>query len=344
MNNNSIKIGQRSISKQDPCYVIAEIGVNHNGDLTLAHKLIDEAKAAGADAVKFQTFIADELVLSSARKAKYQSNQTGDGTQKSMLSGLELPLSSFQELKNHCISSKIDFMSTAFESKSLSVVDKLDPVCLKWPSGEINNIQLLKQAAKTKRPVILSTGMGSIAEVAIAIDTLSQNGCTSIAILQCVSNYPAALEDQNLRTIPNMAAIFGRPTGLSDHTIGPYAAVAARALGMAILEKHFTLDTNMQGPDHSASTTPKEFKHLIKVLRSIEADYDGIKAPVPEEENVRSVARKSIVYENDLEKGSIISEQDLTAKRPGTGVEPNWMEFFIGMQLNRNVSKTKCLK
>ncbi len=345
MNQNSIKIGKRSISSQDPCYVIAEIGVNHNGDLSLAHKLIDKAKFAGADAVKFQTFISEELVLSSAKKADYQAHQTGPGDQKSMLQDLELPLDSFQELKDHCTSIKLDFMSTAFDSRSLTLVNKLNPVCLKWPSGEINNVQLLKQAAKTQKPVILSTGMGSLAEVATALDILSGNGCEEIAILQCVSNYPASIEEQNLRTIPNMSAIFGRPTGLSDHTVGPYAAIAARALGMAILEKHFTLDKGMEGPDHAASSTPKEFKHLVEVLRSIETGLgSGIKGPALEEENVRKVARKSIVYQNDLLKGSTLSEKDLTSKRPGTGVAPNWIDFFIGMKLQRNVSKNQMLK
>jgi N,N'-diacetyllegionaminate synthase len=335
-----IFLDKRRVAADEPTYIIAEIGVNHNGSVELAHKMVDAAKATGVDAVKFQTFRTDDLVLPTAVKADYQATTTGKGNQQEMLRKLELPIDAYMELKRHCDTVKIDFMSTAFESASLDAVISWGPVCLKWPSGELNNAPLLKQAARAKLPILLSTGMGSIAEIATAIDLLAAHGCNDIAILQCVSNYPARIEDQNLRVLPNMAATFGRPVGFSDHTIGPYAAIAARALGMSILEKHFTMDTKMEGPDHSASSTPDEFAHLVKTLRAIEIGLgDGIKRMLTNEANVKEVARKSLVYRQNLAKGHVLTEDDLTSKRPGTGIAPSRMDLFMGMQLRQDVQR-----
>ena len=222
-------LGSRRVSAEDSCYIVAEIGVNHNGDLGLAHRMIDAAKAAGADAVKFQTFRTDDLVTAAAQKATYQTETTGSGTQAEMLRRLELPIEAFTELRSHCVAVGIDFMSTAFDSVSLEAVDSLGPICLKWPSGELNNIALLRQAARSQLPVMLSTGMGSLTEISVAVDQLATEGCKDIVILQCVSNYPASIEDQNLRVIPALSQVFGRPVGFSDHTAGPFAAIAARA-------------------------------------------------------------------------------------------------------------------
>ncbi|MCP5086156.1 MAG: N-acetylneuraminate synthase [Rhodobacteraceae bacterium] len=340
----SIQLGERRVSGLDPCYVIAEIGVNHNGSAELAHELVDAAKKSGADAVKFQAFRTDALVRAGTRKADYQADQTGSGTQDEMLRRLELPVEAFAGLKQHCLDVEIDFMCTAFDEQSLADVIALSPICLKWPSGELNNIGLLRQAAQAGLPVLLSTGMGTVDEISSACDLLRREGCDQIVVLQCVSNYPARIEDQNLRTIPQMARAFNCPTGFSDHTEGPYAALAARALGMAVLEKHFTLDRTMEGPDHQASIEPDGFAQMVLVLRQIEAGLgDGKKRPMGCEEDVRQVARKSLVFRSDLPAGHVISDQDITAKRPGTGVAPDQIERFIGRALMRSVVRDEQL-
>ncbi|NQY81545.1 MAG: N-acetylneuraminate synthase family protein [Alphaproteobacteria bacterium] len=336
----SVKLGKRQVSAIDPCYVIAEIGVNHNGRIDIAHRLIDAAVKSGADAVKFQIFKTDELVVKDAPKAAYQKDKTGAGTQKDMLRDLELEPSEFRELRNHCAEVKIDFMSTAFDTQSLEEVAQLDPVCLKWPSGELNNLPFLTQAGKIGLPILLSTGMGSITEISEALDLLQEQHCNDVAILQCVSNYPARIEDQNFRCIKTMSALFGRPVGFSDHTEGPYAALAARAIGMCVLEKHFTLDRDMVGPDHTASTEPAEFAFLIQTLRKIELGLgDGVKKPLESESDVRRATRKSLVYRLDMPKGHVLKANDLTAKRPNQGISPNRLNLFIGRTLSRPVSK-----
>jgi N-acetylneuraminate synthase/N,N'-diacetyllegionaminate synthase len=339
-----IYLGERRVSDADPCYIIAEVGVNHNGDVDIAHKMIDAAKAAGADAVKFQTYRTDDLVLATAPKAAYQENNTGNESQSAMLRKLELPFAAFHALRDHCADVGIDFMSTAFDSASLDAVVGFNPICLKWPSGELNNTALLKQAARAEMPILLSTGMGSVSEIASAIDLLNAHGCDDIVILQCVSNYPARIEDQNLRVIPAMTGIFGRPVGFSDHTIGPFAAIAARGLGMAVLEKHFTLDTSMDGPDHNSSIMPVEFGQMVQILRAVEAGLgDGVKRPLASEDGVKAVARKSLVFRHNLAAGHILTEDDLVAKRPGTGLAPNRIDLFLGLPLRRAVQRDDML-
>jgi len=335
----AVTIAGRSVSADAPCYVIAEIGVNHNGDAALAHKLIDAAAEAGADAVKFQTYVTDELVLGSATQAAYQSRNTGGAeAQAEMLRRLELPFTVFAELRDHCHEAGIDFLSTAFDAPSLDFVISLKPACLKWASGELNNRPLLMQAAQSGLPLLLSTGMGSLAEIGRAVDWL--DGRLPLVILQCVSDYPAAIEDQNLRVLPAMSAAFGCPTGFSDHTLGPYAALAARGLGMAVLEKHFTLDSTMEGPDHRASVEPGEFAELVRLLRAVEAGLgDGVKRPRAAEADVRGVARKSLVWRRDLAPGHVIADDDLTAKRPGTGMPPDRMDMLTGRPLLRAVRR-----
>ncbi|MGB0960090.1 MAG: N-acetylneuraminate synthase family protein [Halocynthiibacter sp.] len=340
-----LMLGDRRISALNPTYVIAEIGVNHNGSAQLAHDMIDAAAQAGADAVKFQTFRTEDLILTGTPKADYQQDTTGDGGQESMLKALELPIEVFADLKEHCREAGVDFMSTAFDHRSLDAVGKLDPICLKWPSGELNNTPLLRQAAGMGFPILLSTGMGSITEISAAIDTLTAGGCEDIVILQCVSNYPARIEDQNLRAMQNMAQVFGRPVGFSDHTIGPYAAIAARALGMAILEKHFTMDCKMDGPDHSASIEPREFADMVTLLRQIEAGLgNGVKRPLSAEDNIKKVARKSLVYSADFAAGHLLAPRDLIAKRPGSGIAPNHVDSFLGLPLKTSVKANDLVK
>ena len=338
-----IQIAGRRICADAPTYVIAEIGVNHNGDADIAHKMIDAAKATGADAVKFQTFRTEDLVLESAVTAEYQNRTTGLGTQAEMLRALELPFEVFADLRDHCRDAGIDFMSTAFDPRSLAHVASLDPVCLKWPSGELTNWPLLRQAKATGLPIVLSTGMGSLHEIAAAMDLLGPDA--DVVILQCVSNYPARIEDQNLRVLPVMQSAFGCPVGFSDHTVGPYAALAARALGMAVLEKHFTLDRTMDGPDHSASIEPADFTQMVGLLRQIEEGLgDGVKRPRASEENVRSVARKSLVYRRDLPAGHVLSEDDLMGKRPGGGVGLDRIDLFTGRVLAQPVHADQILE
>ena len=337
-------LGSRRVSEEDHCYIIAEIGVNHNGDVNLAHRMIDAARGAGADAVKFQTYRTDDLVTADAQKAAYQAETTGSGTQAEMLRRLELPIEAFSELRNHCVSVGIDFMSTAFDAESLEAVISLAPTCLKWPSGELNNTALLRQAARSKLPVMLSTGMGSLTEISVAVDQLASEGTSDIIILQCVSNYPARIEDQNLRVIPALSKVFGRPVGLSDHTIGPFAAIAGLALGMAVLEKHFTLDRRMEGPDHAASIELDQFVEMVRVIRAIEIGLgDGVKRSMPSEEGVRAVARKSLVFRQNFPKGHVLTAQDLTAKRPGTGISPDRLDLFLGMPLIQAVMRDELL-
>jgi sialic acid synthase SpsE len=339
----SIRIGERAIGANTPTYIIAEIGVNHNGDAELAHKMIDKACEAGADAVKFQTYRTQDIVLDEAPRANYQADAIGDGSQRDMLSRLELPFETFASLQDHCKVLNVDFMSTAFDPVSLDFVASLSPACLKWPSGELTNLPLLRQAARTHLPIMLSTGMGSVSEIAAAMDVLGADA--QVVILQCVSNYPARIEDQNLRVLPNLSSVFGCPVGLSDHTIGPFAAIAARALGMSVLEKHFTLDRNMEGPDHFASIEPDDFSDMVKVLRQIEIGLgDGVKRPLEVEQNVKQAARKSLVYREGLPKGHILTEDDFTAKRPGIGISPSQIDLYIGLRLTQIVQANTLVK
>lgn len=334
----SVYFGERKICPENPCYIIAEIGVNHNGDIGLAHQLIDRARESGADAVKFQTFSTEALVRNNTKKAAYQETTTGGGSQNEMLKKLELTSENFTALKKHCDDSNIGFISTAFDQNSLSEIAKLDPVCFKWPSGEINNIAFLRQVAALQKPVLLSTGMASLAEVATAVETLQERSLQDIVILQCVSNYPARIEDQNLRTIPAMSSAFGVPAGFSDHTIGFSAALAARALGMSVLEKHFTLDCQLQGPDHKASIEPEEFALMTRTLRQVEAALgDGIKRSIAAEKNIKAVARKSLVFNRPLAEGHILKAGDLVAKRPNDGVSPDLLDLFVGRTLTCDV-------
>jgi N,N'-diacetyllegionaminate synthase len=338
-----IRLGNRSISQDHSTYVIAEIGVNHDGSLDLAHKLIDLAHMSGADAVKFQTYVTDELVRVDARKAAYQLASSGEGTQADMLRKYELPFDAFVELKLHCDRIGIDFISTAFDAPSLEFVISLDPVCLKWASGELTNKPLLRLASQSGLPMLLSTGMGTMDEISEACDWLG--AATPLVILQCVSNYPAAIEDQNLRTLPTMQAAFNCPVGFSDHTIGPYAAIAARSLGMAVLEKHFTIDSSLPGPDHAASVMPDDFWNLVTLLRKIELGLgDGIKRPQSIEADVRQVARKSLVYRRALPKGHQIKAEDITAKRPGTGLAPASFDRVIGQSLGLSVERDQLVQ
>lgn len=331
-----ISIGNRAISADHSTYVIAEVGVNHNGDPAMAHELIDTAKRCDADAVKFQTFRADQLSLSSANKADYQRRTTGQGGQLEMLRALELPNEVFIELRDHCKESRMDFISSAFERASLEFVASLEPACLKWPSGEINNWPLLRQARSYKMPVLLSTGMARMAEVAGALEQLGPDG--NVVVMQCVSDYPSRIGDQNLRTLVTLRDSFNVPTGFSDHTIGPHSALVARALGMSVLEKHITFDRTAEGPDHAASMEPQDFHKMVALLREVEQGLgDGVKAPRDAELSTLLAARKSLVYANRLTAGKVLTDVDLVAKRPAGGVPPDLVDIVVGRTLASDV-------
>lgn len=318
-------------------FVIAEAGVNHNGDLALARKLVDVAADAGADAVKFQTFSVDRLVTPTAAPAEYQ-RRTGAASQHEMLRQLELSPAAHEDLAAHCATRGIEFMSTPFDPESARFLAGLGVRRLKVPSGEITNLPLLEVVGSFGRQVILSTGMAEMAEVETAVATLRRAGASDLVVLQCVSNYPAEAAATNLRVMDTYAQAFGVPVGLSDHTVGLTIAIAAVARGARYLEKHFTLDRTLPGPDHQASLEPDELAALVRAVRDVEAAIgDGIKRPAPSELPVRDVARKSLVAARDLTAGSVLRQEDLVILRPGTGISPARLPEVVGRRTARAI-------
>lgn len=330
--SRSIRLGSRFAGVGHPCYVIAEAGVNHNGDPDLAHRLVDAAVAAGADAVKFQTFRADRLVTLDAPKARYQAQSTNtDESQYQMLRRLELSPDTHEALIAHCKRCGIDFLSTPFEEDSVDALVDLGLTCLKLPSGEITNIAFLDHVARKQLPIILSTGMASLDEVRAAVAVFRAAGNTSLILLHCVSSYPARPAECNLRAMDTMRHAFGVPVGYSDHTLGIEVALAATALGACVLEKHFTLDRTLPGPDHKASLEPAELTALVRGVRIVESALgDGEKVRQASEEDTAAVARKSIVAACDIPKGVVITSTMLAIRRPGTGLMPTLLPELIG--------------
>lgn len=308
-------------------YIIAEAGVNHNGSFDLACKLIDAAKEAGVDCIKFQTFKSENLVSRTAQKAEYQKETTGDSSQRDMLKKLELSFSDFSRLKAYCEKKEICFLSTPFDFDSIDFLNSIDMPFWKIPSGEVTNLPYLLALAKTGKPVVMSTGMCTLQEIQDAIDVLNENGIKEIKLLHCNTEYPTPFEDVNLKAMETMHNEFHLEVGYSDHTKGIEVPVAAVALGATIIEKHFTLDRNMEGPDHKASLEPQELAEMVKCIRNIEkAIGTGEKTPSPSEKKNIAVARKSIVAKTKIKTGDIFTEQNITAKRPGTGLSP--MKWF----------------
>ncbi len=309
--------------------IIAEAGVNHNGDLKLAKQLIDAAAEAGADIVKFQTFNADRLVTRTALKADYQ-NQTTDSKEShyEMLRRLELTNTMHKELIAHCAARNIEFFSTGFDIESVDLLVSLGQNHFKIPSGEITNLPYLRHVSRLGKPIILSTGMATLGEIEEAIDVLEQAGTTrtNMTILHCTTEYPAPMAEVNLRAMQSMQAAFGVAVGYSDHTAGIEVAIAAVGLGATVIEKHFTLDRNLPGPDHKASLEPDELKAMVSAIRNIEiALGDGIKRLTPSEARNKPVARKSLVASKAIKAGEVLSTENITTKRPGTGISPmNW--------------------
>jgi len=320
--------------------IIAEAGVNHNGDMSLARQLIDVAAQAGADMVKFQTFSASRLVTPLAAKAQYQSRSTDAAeSQQEMLSRLELSYEMHVELIAYCAQRGIRFYSTGFDSQSVDMLVALGIDSFKIPSGEISNLPYLRHVGKYRRPVILSTGMSNLKEVASAVEVLTQAGTTreDITVLHCSTEYPTPMEDVNLRAMLTMGQSLGLKFGYSDHTAGIEVATAAVALGAVLIEKHFTLSRELPGPDHKASLEPDELKAMVTAIRNIErAMGDGIKRPCPSEMENMAVARKSIVAARPIQTGECFSEENLTVKRPGTGISPMLWDSVIGQRSTRN--------
>ncbi len=334
-----IKVGNRVIGDGEPCFVIAEAGVNHNGDINLAKRLIDVAREARADAVKFQTFKAEEIVTKNAEKARYQKQTTGaEESQFEMIKRLELSEKDFRGLFTYAQKKGIMFLSSPFDRSSVDLLDRLGIPAFKIPSGEITNFPLLRYIATKERPIILSTGMSTLREVEEALKVIKEEGIDDIILLHCVTSYPAKIEDMNLRAMETLRAAFRLPAGLSDHSMGIIIPVAAVALGACVIEKHFTLDRNLPGPDHRASLEPEELRQMVKAIRDIEkAMGDGLKRPTAEEEENKKVARRSIVARVDIPKGIIISEDMLDFKRPGTGLAPKYMTEIMGRKTKRDI-------
>lgn len=322
-------------------FIIAEAGVNHNGDLELAKKLVDAAVEAGADAVKFQTFKAEEVVTPGAERAQYQKdNMPGkDESQLEMIKRLELSYAQFRELYAYCRQKGIIFLSSPFDPESIDFLAELGVPYFKIPSGEITNYPFLRRIAGKKRPVILSTGMATLGEVEGALQVLREAGAKDITLLHCTTNYPALLEEVNLRAMLTMKQAFALPVGYSDHTMGIAVPIAAAALGAEVIEKHLTLDRNLPGPDHSASLEPGEFKEMVVAIRQVEKSLgDGIKRPAPGELAVMPAARRSLVAARDIAAGEMITESCLTARRPGTGIPPNFWDVVVGRQARRDIA------
>jgi N,N'-diacetyllegionaminate synthase len=320
-------------------FVIAEAGVNHNGDMALARALVEVAVAAGADAVKFQTFVVDRLVTRGAATAEYQQRALGgEASQYDMLARLELSEADHRMLAAHCAACGIEFMSTPFDPESARFLARLGVRRIKVSSGDVTNLPMLETVGGLGLPVILSTGMADLDEVSDAVRTLRGAGVRDLALLQCVSNYPADPALTNLRVMDTFARTFGTPVGLSDHSTGIAIAIAAAARGAAYIEKHFTLDRALPGPDHQASLLPDELRALVTAVRQVESALgDGIKRPAPSELPVRAVARKSLVAARDLPAGTLLAGPDLVILRPGTGLSPAALPRVLGRRTARPI-------
>jgi len=329
-------------------YIIAEAGVNHNGDLNLAKKLIDIASTAGADAVKFQSFKAENIVSRNAEKAAYQKSTTdASESQFEMIKKLEIDEAAHVELMQYCKGKDIQFLSSPFDLESIDLLNRLGLDIFKIPSGEITNLPYLRKIGKLNKKVILSTGMSNMEEIRTALEIIITAGTdkNNITILHANTEYPTPFEDVNLLAMQTIANTFKVNVGYSDHTLGIEIPIAAIALGATVIEKHFTLDRNMEGPDHKASLEPHELKEMVKCIRNVEiAMGDGIKVPSQSEKKNICIARKSIHYSNSLRKGHLIKESDIIMKRPGSGVSPELIDTIINRKLIRDVNQDEMFR
>ena len=324
----------------DHVFVIAEAGVNHNGELDLALRLCDAARAVGADAVKFQTFRAEDLVLPGAPTAQYQARQTGEQDQFAMLQRLELSPPQHEAIKRHCDAIGIEFFSTPFSVEAVDMLVRLGVRRIKLSSGELTHRALLERAAAARLPLLVSTGMATMDEIREALQWIAgaRGGLDGVTVLHCTSAYPAPDEALNLKAMVSMAADLGMAVGYSDHSLGIEAALAAVALGASVIEKHLTLDATLPGPDHGASLEPAQFKAMVDGIRRVSAMLgDGVKAPTLEERDTARVARRSIVAAVDIPAGAVITAAMLACRRPATGIAPRELASVLGRQAAQRV-------
>lgn len=320
--------------------IIAEAGVNHNGSLELAKRMADVAKEAGADIVKYQTAVPELVISRFAPKAEYQKDTTGEAeSQLEMVKKIHFGFDAHRELKKYCDSIGIKYLSTPFDMDSIDFLAEMDMPVWKIPSGEVTNLPYLEKVAKLHKPIVMSTGMCEISEIKDALEILEKNGAREITILHCNTEYPTPLKDANVRAMLDIKANFGTKVGYSDHTLGLEAPLAAVALGATVVEKHFTLDKNMEGPDHQASMNPDELKALVKAIRNTElALGDGVKRVTESEAKNKDVARKSIVAKVPVKAGEVFTVDNITVKRPGSGISPmRWYEV-LGKTAKRDFS------
>lgn len=341
---HQITIGGYQIGENKPAFIIAEAGVNHNGNIKLAQKMVDAAKMAGADAVKFQTFKTEKLITHDAPKAKYQKAADSSGSQYAMLKKLEFSESDFKMLFGYCRKKKIIFLSTPFDRESAELLNDLGVPAFKVSSGDLTDIPLLQKVAGFKKPIILSTGMSTLKEVKKAVRKIYLIGNNKLILLHCTSNYPAKYGDINLMAMETLRKEFNLPVGYSDHTEGIEVPIAAVAMGACVIEKHFTLDKDLPGPDHKASLEPDEFGKMVKHIKNIEkAVGNGVKKPREYEAEIKKIARKSVVTARDIPKGATITWDMLAIKRPGTGIEPMSLGRLVGRHVKRAVKKDRVL-
>lgn len=327
-------------------YIIAEAGVNHNGDLNLAKKLVDVAVEAKVDAIKFQTFKTEKIVGKFASQAKYQIENTGiEEGQFDMVKRLELPFDDFRELKKYCDEKNIVFVSTPDDNESVDLLMELKVPFIKIGSTEVTNLKYLKELAKRNVPLVLSTGMSTLGEVEKALNAIYEEGNYNVTLMHATTDYPTLEDDVNLRAMVTMKNAFKVDVGYSDHTLGNEAAVCAVALGAKVIEKHFTLDKNMEGPDHKASLDPEELKSFVNSIRKAEKLLgDGIKKPTAREKEIMGDVRRSIVASKNLKKGTVLTEECFEYKRPGSGLKPEFSEILIGKKLKRDLMEDELIK
>ena len=325
---------------KDRCVIIAEAGVNHNGDLETAKRLIEKAAEAGADFVKFQTFKADRIVTAQARKAGYQLKGTDQAEgQLEMIRRLEIDRPAHETLIAHCEANRIGFLSTPFDEDSVELLVELGIPAFKVPSGEITNVPYLRKIGATGLPVYLSTGMATLGEVEFAIQILEEGGTRrdEMTVLHCNTEYPTPMGDVNLRAMQTMAVAFNVAPGYSDHTLGIEVPIAALALGARVIEKHFTLDRNLEGPDHAASLEPQDLTEMVRVIRNVEGALgDGVKRPTASERKNIPIVRKSLVASEPIREGEVLTKETVTVKRPGSGISAASWDAVIGGIARRN--------
>ncbi|MFX1443664.1 MAG: N-acetylneuraminate synthase [Promethearchaeota archaeon] len=339
---NNIKIEGKRIGLNSPVFLIAEAGVNHNGEINLAKRMIDIAEDLKVDAIKFQTFNADDLILKTVPKVEYQkASKTDKETFYDLIKKLEFTKNQFKELKQYCLKRNLIFLSTPFDQSSVNLLDELGISAFKVSSGDMNNYFLLKLICSKKKPILLSTGMATLEEVKSTISFIKSNGIQEIVLFQCTTNYPASYEELNLNVIDTYKKLFPNVIlGFSDHSLGIEASIAAVIKGVKVIEKHFTLDKNMKGPDHRASLNPEELKSWVIAIRNVERSLgSSIKKPSKKEIEIRKIARKSIISSLNLEKGAILNTNNITVKRPEGGIPPNEFYKIIGKRVKKDILK-----